>query len=378
MCRGFIRNTNKPTPKLGQSYQYQKSAQVDGAAESQQDDLPSVSLLLNTFETSQNLPDLRMPAALVDKANSLFKKRGPSGTLDLCCKSGNRQNPTVPEESLAKKPRINIGREPVTEGSNYQYVAKRKGSENDIKMVDSFSDYSSLPSSVNGSPPVVMSSPEPEPWERFLDDLDNDLYQPSSRKSSLSTLDTILEDAPVEQPKQEKKSEGSLLAQLLQTDMPVRDAYEKLNGKTSSEKSPRSSSPTPSKESEDSGFGQSLSPFPSFGSPVSSFPQEETPFLSPPPVQSYIPPPPYSASTLFDSCEPEADLIQSPLTDIQEGGIKEKRNIFEPTAPQWEFQTFSRPSIFPQTDVLSSYNFSDWGNSLDASFFSDDFSNILL
>ena len=290
----------------------------------------------------------------------------------------SKQYSTTCGPTLAKKPRISF-EEPLKaepEGPIFQFV--RKNSEHAIETVDSFSDYSSLPSSVNGSPPVVMSSPEPEPWERFLDDLDNDLYQPSSRKSSLSTLDTILEDAPVEQPKQEKKSEGSLLAQLLQTDMPVRDAYEKLNGKTSSEKSPRSSSPTPSKQSEDSGFGQSLSPFPSFGSPASSFPQEETPFLSPPPVQSYIPPPPYSASTLFDSCEPEADLIQSPLTDIQEGGIKEKRNIFEPTAPQWEFQTFSRPSIFPQADVLSSYNFSDWGNSLDASFFSDDFSNILL
>ena len=293
----------------------------------------------------------------------------------------SKQYSTTCGPTMAKKPRISF-EEPLKaepEGPIFQFV--RKNSEHAIETVDSFSDYSSLPSSVNGSPPVVMSSPEPEPWERFLDDLDNDLYQPSSRKSSLSTLDTILEDAPVEQPKQEKKSEGSLLAQLLQTDMPVRDAYEKLNGKTSSEKSPRSSSPTPSKESEDSGFGQSLSPFPSFGSPASdSSEQSSRRTHAAVPSSFYIrqPPPLPPLTTVFGSCEPEVNFIQGPLTDIQEGGIKEKRNIFEPTAPQWEFQTFSRPSIFPQTDVLSSYNFSNWGNSLDASFFSDDFSNILL
>lgn len=228
-----------------------------------------------------------------------------------------------------------------------------------IISVDTLTDgcVSSRPVSIETSTSVPLTETR-EPWETFLDELQEELN--SSPAPSPPTYS---------ERKDESGTGGSLIAQLLLTEKPVREVYKKLKEETVEQPTPVVSPPY----GYDSGYDDSPPPpFEMVGSPdeftfnFDSFSLQPSPQQSLQPKQGSVFSPPSSqgqkvpsfSSSMPPSASPRCgednfslspafkqDWLYSPPADCDTGLATEQ--IFEPKGQQWEQQVFTSPQIFP-------------------------------
>ena len=194
------------------------------------------------------------------------------------------------------------------------------------------------PDPPTSSPPngLGLLLEEKEPWETFLDELQAQLNSDPSPPST------------PQKEKDKEKGGGSLIAQLLSTEKPVREMYKRLENGVEEQR--KKSVPSP-KQDYDSGYDDSPLPSIDPGMLLTS-PQRS-------PISSLNPLTPMSASTysedIFSLPSPhEHERLKLPLDSSNIDVTVEQ--IFEPVRQQCQEHVFSSRPILPQWSAAPDFS----------------------